>query len=733
MPETCACLIKDLAHGLQSTRRRLFDGIEEEPSDGELQTYKDQYYLHGDEYTDEGIVPNPVSEALGYLRKQRDLLTRSETDVIDTESRFRAWVDNDELQNLLLEEKLQKVMHQWVRFDSFFVFLVCLNGFVMGLTTAGVLEEKSVGYSVLDYSFFLAFSIEWCIRWRHNKEGLKGMLSDGWTLFDIIILAINALDNILIFTAYGSGAGKLFTMMRVLRLLRLVRLVRLVKLLQELWFLLNGVFHALRILAWALLMLVSVSYIFGLIFYTFMQTKQLQKDNTHDSFQTSRHEAMWASVERCMLTMLEIATYTGSQHLEILEYQTVLGPWSLVLVLVFVFIASLGLVNLCVGVLLITALKLAVQHECFAESTQRLCGHRAVRALREVLIMKCASTLGESADTPHVTKELLLDWVNDESPVSISTNRFDVRRSTLSGRGSTTSAAPMEKTPTSQSQISDKSNMVRELGSMVTGHKPKSGLARAFEEAKVSEDEIELILNESKSVFGGDDPVCLDDFIEACLWVKGRVHPLDVFNILTGLREVYGRMTYVEGAMTSTLHTLQETSEHFRIFLEKYHSDVQKGQDQGDELELNKTPRHNTIVERDREEEETATNMQKKLVLLGQHEAKLSREAADFEKEDKNWTRFDLVFSLVVLVNAIVLGVEVFYGQDKVRDFNNPFWDATSMIWFLVDQIFFSIYSIELGLRAIFYFQMRVNKDFRVAAGFLPQLLFHMRWPIHLQ
>jgi len=84
-------------------------------------------------------------------------------------------------------------------------------------------------------------------------------------------------------------------------------------------------------------------------------------------------------------------------------------------------------------------------------------------------------------------------------------------------------------------------------------------------------------------------------------------------------------------------------------------------------------------------------------------------------------------------LNSALLGVEVSYSPKIVRNFASPQFDSDSMAWFLADQVFFAVYCIEIGLRVIFHYQMKVMQDFRTVGGFLPKLAFVMDRPTKLQ
>merc|ERR1712196_613532 len=86
-------------------------------------------------------------------------------------------------------------------------------------------------------------------------------LRDAWVIFDLTIILISVVDNVILEFANLDFDASTISVLRVFRLFRLMRLVRLFKMLRELWLLVMGMVISIRTLFWAVLMLTLVIYV----------------------------------------------------------------------------------------------------------------------------------------------------------------------------------------------------------------------------------------------------------------------------------------------------------------------------------------------------------------------------------------------------------------------------------------------------------------------------------------
>eukprot|EP00927_Polykrikos_kofoidii_P057554 TRINITY_DN5169_c0_g4_i1.p1 TRINITY_DN5169_c0_g4~~TRINITY_DN5169_c0_g4_i1.p1 ORF type:complete len:1455 (+),score=194.87 TRINITY_DN5169_c0_g4_i1:114-4478(+) len=203
--------------------------------------------------------------------------------------------------NLLAQarEEIQR-NKEWAVFDSFFGLFVIANCLVIGVELEVVgyqetpeQERFGVIFSVVDNAFTVLFCIELFLRlWRtiysarktetvapsrgsgvnsevkpgvEKKSGLLSgrkkfdavlwaLLTNPWTTFDAVILAISLLR----WTIQSFEFNTSFV--RILRLLRLIKMVRLVRAFRELGILVEGVVSSLQTLFWTFILLLITTF-----------------------------------------------------------------------------------------------------------------------------------------------------------------------------------------------------------------------------------------------------------------------------------------------------------------------------------------------------------------------------------------------------------------------------------------------------------------------------------------
>lgn len=419
-----------------------------------------------------------LSTALAYIRSQRELLKTGNPAVIEEESRMKAWVEMDELEVLLQEELLQRSVRRWMWFDCFFGFVIIMNGVVLGIQTQGIVDETSAAAKTLELSFLLLFTIEFVVRWRYKPTGFRGLMKDTWTRFDFIIICVTFLDVVVLglFDTRPGGlprGANLLTTLKIVRLFRLVRLVRLLKLLKKLWMIVSGMSESFRILFWSLAMMLLFCYVFGLF--------ALELVRSSDMSELPESKEYWGNVLACVLSMAEIATHNSQKPLALLSEANVLAVPVAVL---FLFSASLGLLNLSIAVQMTSSLNIAKQDDLYEDIIERLIKHRALRRLREMLAQRCLAHTGSL----HVSRDMLLTWVQDEREEALPDSPTRPERpqerqeqkdkQPREGSGDLRSAAMNNRSGTDKSGFSDRSGLTTASGYTVASSSDKDSPAK---------------------------------------------------------------------------------------------------------------------------------------------------------------------------------------------------------------------------------------------------------------
>jgi hypothetical protein len=199
-------------------------------------------------------------------------------------------------------------------------------------------------FIVAENAFCLYFSMEWAFRFFAFKLKRSG-LKDGWFMFDSLLVFTMVLETwvmtlitLILGGADGSGMGNasILRFFRLFRLSRLARIARLLRAIPELMVLIKGMTVALRSVGFTILLLGFIIYIFAIAFV------QLLKDSdVGDEIFPKVHNGMNA-------LLLEGVMPDQGEFVEAIAEE---GFIYRVLILFYIFISSLTLMNMLIGVL----------------------------------------------------------------------------------------------------------------------------------------------------------------------------------------------------------------------------------------------------------------------------------------------------------------------------------------------------------------------------------------------
>lgn len=611
------------------------------------------------------------------VHQVKEMLDEEEEPEDDNEERrFKLLLGEEDLEMLAAETKESVTMNKWARFDCFFGTLVVINGIMFGVTTDHIEDpsaEPGRWPQIVESVFLVFFCIEFGVRLKASGLGLPRFLLDGWAAFDFFIISISVVDN-WILTPLGASAGvSMLAVLRVFRLMRLIRLVRLLKLLKELWLLVAGMLEAMRILGWSVLMLTFVVYIFALLLYEIVGRAETFKDDEY----IYQH---WGDLMRCMLTLVQIATYDGWG--DIVRY-LLEGPEDdpdrafpalIIVFVIYITITAMGILNLIIGILLTSALEVTNRDRRYSDNVKRLKRHEAMVQLRTVLKQKCAEEGAEGGDDfdPQVTRDMISHWMNEVS---------------FEGHGD----SKHEQTHLS--------------------------IVKLMHIAEITLDDVNLVFNEIESVVGQSKSVGVDDFIEGIMWLKGQVHALDVLHIMAGLRSLHNKFGNLYNELQVALTGINETSEQLQPILTKFH------------LQPDTHKKHDEL-----EEDDKAGFITGATVAATEKNIVTSEEQQN--TEEVIFAKFDLFFGVFVVINGAAIGVQADMNTNKPEPpagsnvLNTE--DLEIRIWYGIELLFLIIFASEFYLKAVLYYQVKIEADYRLNGICGMKVFPALAWDINL-
>ncbi|PKR77246.1 voltage-gated sodium channel [Halalkalibacillus sediminis] len=207
-------------------------------------------------------------------------------------------------------------------FQNFIITLIIINAILIGVETYGDLYARYTEWFLLaDQIILWIFAIEIGMK-LVAAQPTKSFFSDGWNVFDFIIVAAG-------FVFVGSA---FVTVLRILRVLRVFRTISVIPSLRKL---VNALLLTLPSLGTILLLLFIVFYIFSVI------GTILFKDINAEYFGTLQDTAL------TLFQMITLESWASGVMRPIL----VEAPWGWVYFVTFILIGTFVVLNLFVGVI----------------------------------------------------------------------------------------------------------------------------------------------------------------------------------------------------------------------------------------------------------------------------------------------------------------------------------------------------------------------------------------------
>eukprot|EP00930_Biecheleria_cincta_P003928 TRINITY_DN104835_c0_g1_i1.p1 TRINITY_DN104835_c0_g1~~TRINITY_DN104835_c0_g1_i1.p1 ORF type:complete len:485 (+),score=74.51 TRINITY_DN104835_c0_g1_i1:95-1549(+) len=223
------------------------------------------------------------------------------------------------------------------RFQIVMLFVIVANTLEIGAQQQWKVEryprlnDVYTGVDIVFVGFYVAEVVVNLINQRLN------FFSQGWNVFDMVLTLIaiynmvaQACEDLQKIDASG---------LRLLRFVRIFRLVRLMTVVPDLQMVIQGLVQAMRSLFWVLLLLFLLIYVFA-VFLT-MEVAEDQDDFGKTDY--------FSDMSNSMLTLVNFALLTeyGDIVRPIMNNQPVLLP----VLFVFTLIASFGMMNVMIGII----------------------------------------------------------------------------------------------------------------------------------------------------------------------------------------------------------------------------------------------------------------------------------------------------------------------------------------------------------------------------------------------
>ncbi len=218
-----------------------------------------------------------------------------------------------------LNQRLQSIAENRL-FEWIAVSVIIASALLLGAKTFELTPATQTLLEIIDWGITVFFVIEISLRFIATPDKRK-FFRNGWNVFDTIIVAVSLIP--------GGSTDQVL----VARLIRVFRVLRMVSIIPELRVLLNSLIKALPQLAYVLLLMFIIFYI-----YAAMGTTMFESINP----------TLWGDIAVSLLTLFRVMTF--EDWTDVMYETQAVYPLSWIYYLSFIFFTAFAFLNMVIGI-----------------------------------------------------------------------------------------------------------------------------------------------------------------------------------------------------------------------------------------------------------------------------------------------------------------------------------------------------------------------------------------------
>lgn len=207
-------------------------------------------------------------------------------------------------------------------FELFVISVIILSSLLIGVRTYALPEWSVNTIWLLDYAVTLFFLAEIIVR-MIAEGNLKRFFSQGWNVFDFVIVVVSLLP--IQDSEYALVA----------RLLRLFRVMRLISFIPELRVLVSALFSALPRMGYVALLMFIIFYIYAVV---------------GNLLFAHINPVLWGDLGISLLTLFRVATF--EDWTDVMYETMAVYSFSWIYYLTFIFFSAFVFLNMMIGIVL---------------------------------------------------------------------------------------------------------------------------------------------------------------------------------------------------------------------------------------------------------------------------------------------------------------------------------------------------------------------------------------------
>jgi len=351
---------------------------------------------------EEGLTP--VTAAISYLIDVKGWAAMFQPTTVSRHA-ISTRIRND----LLTQESFIQRIVRNKRFDWAVGFLILANAVFIGLQVEFANDERFktaflVGSIVFCGCFFAELSL------RVFCEGRLFCLQDPlWNAFDTLVVASSVAELCMQVAVADADArnNAILQFLRVLRFIRVVRVFKVMRAFRELRMMIFSMLHSLHSIVWAIALLLTITFIFGIIFTQAVKAALQDERAQPDPSSMDLLIKQFGSVPRTMLTLVQ-AVLGGFSWADISDKLKELHWAYELLFFTFEAFSVLALLNVVTGVFVDGAMRSAANDRDLVIQDQMSQDSTYMKELRKLFMEADVDRTG------CVSLQEFLDYVQDE-------------------------------------------------------------------------------------------------------------------------------------------------------------------------------------------------------------------------------------------------------------------------------------------------------------------------------
>lgn len=218
-----------------------------------------------------------------------------------------------------LNQRLQSIAQNRL-FEWTAVGVIIASALMLGAKTFELSPTTQRLLEIVDWGVTVFFVFEIGLRFLATPEK-KRFFTNGWNVFDTVVVAVSLIP--------GGGGDQVL----VARLIRVFRVLRMVSIIPELRILLNSLIKALPQLAYVLLLMFIIFYIYAAIGTTLFETI---------------NPVLWGDIAVSLLTLFRVMTF--EDWTDVMYETQEIYPLSWIYYLSFIFFTAFAFLNMVIGI-----------------------------------------------------------------------------------------------------------------------------------------------------------------------------------------------------------------------------------------------------------------------------------------------------------------------------------------------------------------------------------------------